>query len=165
MNQPGESVTFRQIGETDVESAALACVEIARFMKGNESDLYIDSLPTDITPELIGWCERFVGDPIRSGWIAERGGEALGLLLGEIVPSNLPAAVTSMVGYISVLWVKETERRQGIGRGLTERAEEWFRSHHVSVCEVSWLAKNEMADGAWQKMGYSPFRVFGFKNL
>ncbi len=156
---------MRPAEEGDVPFIAEACVAIGNFMKGRWPDPYIDGLPDKASPELEDWSRRFLDGVTRHAWIAIDNDDRVACVLAEIVPSHLPASVSRIVGYIPVCWVEEGWRGKGVGRGLVSQAEDWFRKNGVPYSEVSWLAKNAEGDAAWRGMGYSPFRIFGFKEL
>lgn len=99
------------------------------------------------------------------GLIAAVDGSDAGVLLGMIQASNMPFCIREPVGYISICWVDENHRNNGIASQLVADAEKWFASKQVKLVELSYFAQNVIAETSWKKLGYNPFRVHAYKEL
>ncbi len=69
------------------------------------------------------------------------------------------------VGQIITLSVGCTHRRQGLGRGLVQSAERWFRSQGVSVVLVNSGFERRDAHDFYDRLGYTPKAISFLKRL
>jgi GNAT superfamily N-acetyltransferase len=90
-------------------------------------------------------------------WVAERSGkiEGMAVLLLHAHPENLlhPARRIGEIDYISV---RETSRRQGIGKALVEACALWARAHTCERVALNVYAFNEAAIGFYKASGFAP---------
>ena len=60
-------------------------------------------------------------------------------------------------GEITDLFVREAERRRGIGRALTEAAMAWAREHGAERIEVRVASDNQRGQDFWRASGFGAF--------
>jgi len=157
---------IRNARPEDARYMADACVQVARFMRQGVVDKYIVGFPDEANDDMVKWAEGFVSAVKRVAFVAEApGGERIGCIFGKIEASNMPISVSEEVGTISVCWVESNHRRSGVGRALLAEIETWFLARGIRHLEVAFMAKNETAGETWTHLGFSPFRVFAYKDI
>lgn len=84
---------------------------------------------------------------------AEEKGECVGycLVVKKVYPSEMPC----VCGCINGMYVKETRRRQGIGRALFAKACAWLKKQGISSVELTHMLNDDVAGRFWQKMGFT----------
>jgi ribosomal protein S18 acetylase RimI-like enzyme len=88
--------------------------------------------------------------------VAEQGGQIVGYAVGRI--STLPGFFERQRrGYIHDVVVRETFRRRGIGRRLTEAVLEWMREAGVPMVELTVVVRNQEAVAFWERLGFSTY--------
>ena len=108
---------------------------------------------------------RFRGAAHYLRWLAARceeypDGHLLAFLGDECVGQlelQVPYGLAS--GYVNLFYIAPSFRRQGFGRILNRRCEEYFRSWEASRIELHVSTTNERAIGFYRKMGYKLARV------
>jgi GNAT superfamily N-acetyltransferase len=138
--------------------------QLTRFIQQCGANPYSDSLPTDETL-IKRYVGEFVDHPDAIALIAEEDGMPVGCLLGNIQASNMPFCIASPVGFIAIAWVEADFRKQGCMHRLLDQAEVWYTSKRITLMELSYMAQNQLAESAWQKMGFEAFRVFAYKEI
>ena len=58
--------------------------------------------------------------------------------------------------WVGVLVVDASARRQGVGRALFVRIEEWAAAHHAEAINLTVIANNRPARAFYRAMGYEP---------
>ena len=85
--------------------------------------------------------------------VSEAEGRTVGFLLGEI--RQRPGVFMEReYGYISDVFVQEPYRRRGAGKALVEGALKWFEGKRVSRVRLRTDARNALAAGFWERMGF-----------
>jgi len=101
----------------------------------------------EITARLASGNNRFV--------IAETEGKRpIGMVLAEIVTNEY--IEPSVYGHIHWLYVKESERRLGIGRILVRRSCDFFRARGIEQITVGYVVRNTEAANFWPALGFEP---------
>lgn len=68
-------------------------------------------------------------------------------------------------GHIGSLWVSEKFRKQGIGRELKTRGEEWAKSQGAEIMATQVFYSNKKMIDFNVKLGFAPLQVEMVKNL
>ena len=85
--------------------------------------------------------------------VCEAAGKTVGFLLGEV--RQRPGVFMERdYGYISDVFVQEPHRRRGAGTALVEEAVRWFEGKRVSRVRLKTDARNALAAGFWERMGF-----------
>ncbi len=115
-------------------------------------ELWPETASAELAAEVAEWAHGKTGV-----FIAEEGGEPVGF--AEVsMHDRAPGCTTSPVGYLEGWWVAEDHRRQGIGTGLVEAAEEWARRRGASEMGSDAHADNEGSRAAHRALGFSEKR-------
>jgi GNAT superfamily N-acetyltransferase len=166
MREVSPSMIIRKATPEDSPYLAEACVSVIHFMRQEGTDKYITGFPDAVNDEIVQWAGSHAQSEDRIAFIAEDSEVGrIGCIFGSIEQSNLPMAVSSDVGSISVCWVEPHHQKSGIGRSLLTAIESWFRSRGIVHLEVAYMAKNATAQEAWRHLGFIPFRVFAYKEI
>jgi ribosomal protein S18 acetylase RimI-like enzyme len=86
--------------------------------------------------------------------IAKDGPQIIGYAIGRI--TTLPSFEHRFRGYIHDVYVRETYRRQGVGRRMVEAILDWLRSRGVTIVELTVAANND-ATAFWERMGFETY--------
>lgn len=90
----------------------------------------------------------------RPTWIAELGGEPVGMVSLELVDPDPEVADGKEVAAVTSLSVVERASRRGIGRALTVFAEEQARGRGVRVLTLNTRPTNAAAIALYEGLGY-----------
>src|SRR5678815_2919336 len=90
----------------------------------------------------------------RPTWVAELGGEAVGMVSLELVDPDPEVADGKGVAAVTSLSVLATAGRRGIGRALTVFAEEEARARGVRVLTLNTRPSNAAAIALYEGLGY-----------
>jgi len=156
---------MREAKEQDLDFLAECYVKIGSHMKSGCQDFYIARLPETPDETIRNQMARYVGKEDAVALIEEIDDRLVACLLGTISGSSLSPARLDKVGHIAICWVEPEHRQTGMAHSLVTAAEDWFRKREVTVIELSYMAKNELAAIVWRHLGYEPFRVFAYKQL
>ncbi|TQM82452.1 ribosomal protein S18 acetylase RimI-like enzyme [Saccharothrix saharensis] len=97
--------------------------------------------------------------PEPCGWLAERGGEAVGFLYCDLPGhSDWIASWTSVrpVAYIGLLGVRADSRGQGVGAALVDHAHSVLDEAGVGVTLLHHALPNPLSTPFWYSHGYRP---------
>jgi len=97
--------------------------------------------------------------------ILQRNGEDIGCIMGKIAPSQIGAADIGLVGWIGLCYVDEAHRGGEQCTLMYRAMEEWFASKSIGTIELSYMAANESARSAWERLGFEPLRVIATKSI
>ena len=85
--------------------------------------------------------------------VAEINGELVGFVSGVITNISTHMFLPLRCGLITDIYVRDSQRRRGIGRALVERLALWFRAQGVDYFEWYVSALNPAALGFWRAIG------------
>lgn len=88
--------------------------------------------------------------------IAEENDDVLGFV-NVVIKKRAPFFAERRAGNILDLFVKEEERRKGVGTMLVKRAENWIKGQGVKLANMTVATVNEGAKGFWDGMGYEAY--------
>ncbi|ONI82802.1 hypothetical protein ALI22I_41495 [Saccharothrix sp. ALI-22-I] len=149
------TVKIRPLTAADLDVAVELNLEIVRydgwFGLINARPSTADRLREHIT-ELLGRAEP-------CAWLAEDGGEVVGLLYYDLPEhSDWIAGRTSVrpVAYLAVLGVREDSRGGGIGAALVDHAHELLDAAGVGVTLLHHCLPNPLSTPFWYSHGYRP---------
>lgn len=86
-------------------------------------------------------------------FLAERDGEAVGILRCVDSPGS-PLLDPERYAYISSVFVRPTDRRQGVLRALLAAAEQWAQRRGLAEMRLHNVAGNEVAEHTWSALGF-----------
>jgi len=92
--------------------------------------------------------------------------ELVGFAYGEV--SHRTTYTPNVIGQISIVYVREEFRRQGVGKQLVEELCQFFRSKNVEEVTLNYISGNKEAEGFWGVLGFEPVRIsanLGFEQL
>jgi ribosomal protein S18 acetylase RimI-like enzyme len=101
---------------------------------------------------------RHVRSRIRKAIVAERDGEIVGFLLGEI-QKRPPIFVSSRQGYVGSIGVLERYRSQGIGSRLLDAFSKWARGKAMPYVMLNVAVENDAARHLYKKLGFQPMML------
>ncbi len=156
---------MRHANQSDQTYIAQSFVNIARFVKSQASDIYIDGLPDAIDEPTLALASSYINHEDAITLIVEHDNHPTACIAAKIECSSFKPSGIGKVGNIAICWVEPTYRNQHIGKALVDNVEIWLLNRGVNVVELSYLAQNSLAEMAWGNMGYKPFRVFSHKVL
>jgi GNAT superfamily N-acetyltransferase len=156
---------MRIADQNDLNFLAECFIKISIFMKSDINDIFLSSLPSEIDNSVLKLASDYLDNDNALALIYENNEKPVACLLGMISLSSFPAANIGKVGNISLCWVEPEFRNSGIASQLVRYAETWFQEKGISIVELSYMAKNHLAETSWARLGYEPFRVFAYKQL
>jgi GNAT superfamily N-acetyltransferase len=110
-----------------------------------------DALRTEIAGQL--------GQPAPWMWLADRGGDPIGLLVAErpeVAGWIAPRTCLSPVAYLLALFVAPAERGAGVGAALTGQLHRAAATASVSVILLQYEQVNPLSVPFWGRQGYRP---------
>ncbi len=125
-------------------------VKISRHMEAGEVDTFISGLPS-VVDDATSQLARYLNNENAIAFVAETDSKSIVCLLGEVASSSFPPVSLGKVGHLAVCWVEPKHRRSGIATELVNTAENWFREKGVGLVEVSYMAKNQLAELTWER--------------
>lgn len=151
-------ITIRRAGPADLESLVRLGMETvrydARFGGVIERPWTAEALRRDAAGLLAG--------PPAWAWLAERDGEAAGLLIAERPPEArwiAPMTGLAPVAYLLLAGVLPGQRAGGIGAALTARLHEQVRAAGVPVTLLHHVPVNPLSTPFWAQQGYRPLWI------
>jgi len=170
---------------------ATAIADLARGLLDWERQLYPEMGPTSRWAGQAGEIRRQMRLPSTQFLVAERGESVVGYVkvvvhrppgLSERAGSTLSPrrvirhlidsvlrrprpTVLSTGGLIAGIFVREGERRLGVGRDLVSAAEGWLRQQGMTTNHLSVLCANRAAREFWEACGYQPLTLVLHKPL
>ena len=118
--------SIRQAAAEEAETAAALACEL---------------WPDHSLEEMTGEYERLLSNDDAAVFLYRKDGEPAGFAQCQLRRDYVEGTETSPVGYLEGIWVKETERRQGIARGLEKACEQWAKdrgcTEFASDCELT----------------------------
>ena len=97
--------------------------------------------------------------------ILQRDSEDIGCIMGKIAPSQIGAADIGLVGWIGLCYVDEAHRGGEQCAQMYRAMEQWFASKSIGTVELSYMAANESARSAWERLGFEPLRIVATKTI
>ncbi len=148
-------VRIRRAGPADVDAVVRRGLEVVRFdaLFGavRERPSTAEALRREFTAMLAA--------PRPWIWLAERDGEAIGMLAAEqpeqaswIAPRARPTPVT----YLLLMGVRPGERAKGLGAALSARLNEEVRAAGVPLTLLHYAQVNPLSAPFWSQQGYRP---------
>jgi len=148
-------VGIRRAGPADIDAAVRLGLEVIRydghFGSGGERPGTVGALRRA--------AEEMVAGPEPWMWLAERDGEAIGLLAAqrpELAGWIAPLVRASPVAYVMLMFVAPGERSGGIGAELLARLHADVRAAGVPVTLLHYQQVNPLSAPFWSQYGYRP---------
>jgi predicted acetyltransferase len=101
-------------------------------------------------------------DPNVQVLVAEAGSETVGFIRGEIADRNDYSP--RIVGSVSLMYVIERFRRNGIGRCLVKGLCTSFNSKGIEYLTVRYVIGNREAEQFWQELDFDPIIITAMTN-
>jgi len=89
--------------------------------------------------------------------VAVKDEKLIGVAYGEV--SHRTDYTPNIIGQISIVYVREEFRRQGVGRRLVEELCQFFSSEEVEEVTLNYVIGNKEAEGFWTALGFEPVRI------
>lgn len=86
--------------------------------------------------------------------VAEEDGMVIGFAHGHVARRN--AYTPRVVGHINTIYIKEPQRRRGIGSRLVRELCLFFRAEGVEEVNLRYVLGNKEAEGFWRSLGFNP---------
>jgi GNAT superfamily N-acetyltransferase len=152
---PETGLTIREAGPDDLDAVADLEMGVIRY------DAYFGgSIPRPATQALTREGSRVSLQQRPSWtWLAERAGEAVGLL--TVQPPKDAAWIAGMTrrapaAYLQSMFVRPQQRGAGVSAALVERAHAALDAHGVAVTLLHYSQVNPRSAPFWSRMGYRP---------
>jgi len=97
-------------------------------------------------------------------FVADDEGKIIGYCIAQVLEKP-PVYKKPVYGYIDNICVDELYQRKGVGEGLFNAANEWFKSRGIERIELFAALTNERSTAFWRKMGLRPFMEQLYINL
>lgn len=148
-------VRIRRAGSADIDTLVRRGLEVVRFDAHfggvQERPSTAEALRREFTAML--------ALPRPWIWLAERDGEAVGMLAAE-QPEQAgwiaPRARSAPVSYLLLMGVRAGERARGIGAALSARLNEEVRAAGVPLTLLHYAQVNPLSAPFWSQQGYRP---------
>jgi hypothetical protein len=155
-NWPGlADLRIRRAGPADIDAVVRLGVEVIRydahFGNGSERPDTVAALQHE-ADEMLAWPEPWI-------WLAERGGQAIGLLAAqrpELAGWIAPLVGQAPVAYLMLMFVASGERASGIGAELVARLHTDISAAGVPVTLLHYEQVNPLSGPFWSQQGYRP---------
>jgi GNAT superfamily N-acetyltransferase len=155
-------VTVRRAAEEDFE----ALEDLRRDFLEHHRQFHLESTNITDNPEEVFRSEirENIEDKNKLALVAEEDGEVVGFLFASI-ESNLEIFKREYVGEIDKLLVRDDSRGRGIGEGMEEEAEKWFRRRDVDLVKTRIINGNSSAEKFWESKGFEDLISVKYKEL
>jgi ribosomal protein S18 acetylase RimI-like enzyme len=97
-------------------------------------------------------------------FVCERRNKVVGYIFVEI-NSLPPVYCEGEIGVITEIGVNERERKQGIGKLLLDKAEEWIKDQGILRAECIVSIDNYLSQSFWKKNNYTGYNEICYKYL
>lgn len=148
-------VRIRRAGHADIDPVVRLGLEVMRydahFGHGGERPDTVGALRHEADKMLVG--------PEPWIWLAERGGQAIGLLAAqrpELAGWIAPLVRPAPVAYLMLMFVAPGERASGVGAELVARLHAEIRAAGVPVTLLHYEQVNPLSAPFWSQQGYRP---------
>jgi GNAT superfamily N-acetyltransferase len=155
-NRPGPAgARIRRAGPADIDAVVRLGLEVIRydahFGNGGERPDTVGALRHE-ADEMLAGPEPWI-------WLAERDGQAIGLLAAqrpELAGWIAPLVGPAPVAYLMLMFVAPGERASGIGADLVARLHTDIRAAGVPVTLLHYEQVNPLSAPFWSRQGYRP---------
>ncbi len=110
------------------------------------------------------YIEESMKDKKKAIFVCEKQNKVVGYIFAEI-NSLPPVYCEGVTGVITEIGVNERERKQGIGKLLLDKAEEWFKEQGIYRAECTVSIDNHLAQSFWKKNNYTGYNEICYKYL
>jgi ribosomal protein S18 acetylase RimI-like enzyme len=156
------SIVIRKGRIRDAEKALLIWDQ---FMEYHRRISAFDFEMVDNAREMwVRYFKRHVRSRIRKAIVAERDGEIVGFLLGEI-QKGPPIFVTPRHAYVDSIGVLEPYKSRGIGSRMLDAFAEWAREQAMPYITLYVAVENDSAKHFYEKHGFRPMMLSETKLL
>lgn len=164
MDKINSQYKIREITLSDIHSVAELYNELAFYIKNETADVYFDFENLTVTG-ISEYLQSSLNKKNIKTYIAEIDCEIVGFITGEIIECFLPISSTKNIGYIGGCFIKENHRNKGIAKALVNKIEMFFKNSNIRFVELHYIQENKAAEKAWEKLGFSTFRLQMRKSL
>jgi ribosomal protein S18 acetylase RimI-like enzyme len=154
-------VTVREATARDLES--VVALRLALLREHPDHPIYgrLRANVSDRARELFANQLRSTTESI---FLAEHAGSVVGVL--RCVESiGSPLLEPARYAYVSSVYVRPEDRRQGVLRALLRAAERWARARGLDQMRLHNVAGSAAAEGAWSALGFAVVEQVRVRNL
>jgi ribosomal protein S18 acetylase RimI-like enzyme len=145
---------IRKAAEDDLPQLMALNIEVHEYHRQARPDIFKDPTPEAVRRHLVSY---LATDQVAT-FVAEEGSQLLGYVQVEVkvIPEgDFNKQVRH--GIINNLAVTASMRRNGVGRKLLQKAEEWLRQKDLDYSQLNVWEFNESAIRFYEKIGYSNY--------
>ncbi len=116
--------------------------------------------PTLIQNQTISYypLAEYLDDPNTEVLVAQLDDQIIGSAYGQIRPRK-PFFQTTHLGYIGFMYVRKSQRGNGVSQALIEAITAWFKQQGITEIILHVYAKNPRAIKAYEKSGFEPHLI------
>ncbi len=155
---------FREMKDNEIEQVGKLHNELAYYIQKETGDAYFDYDNLDLH-NITEHLKSYINHPSRRIYIAEKSGEVVGFIAGEIISCFLSISSIQKVGYISGAYTNPSFRGNGIMKKLENCIIDFFQQNGIVYVEVNFITENKIAKNCWEGLGYKTFRQQARKKL
>lgn len=160
-------ITYKDYSQADSELLKSLSRELESYIKNIDPIRRIKNLP--------GFSELSIQETLESVrryngkiWFALHKDEVVGFVIGVIweqSEKNKLEIGPHILGEVLDLYVKETYRRNGIGKQMLQKMEDYFKSQNCDSMWVSVFAPNENAHALYRTFGFQDREIGMLKEI
>ncbi|TDP01863.1 GNAT family N-acetyltransferase [Marinomonas balearica] len=137
----------------DLDKMAYLSAQIQQDQYEFEPELFL--VPDDVgDKEYKRYWKQILNGKDNRVFVAEIDGDIKGYISAHIIRFNMPFMVSKNLGRIGTIVVSRTMQRSGVGRSLSEHAEQWLISVGAEAVALEVLEKNKDAQSFYTTQGY-----------
>jgi ribosomal protein S18 acetylase RimI-like enzyme len=150
-------IEIKEAKEEDFDSIVKFHMDLADYHKKIDSEYFKSGKERE--KQIKKWLKKFFLKKRRNRKIlvAKVDGKAAGFFLGSI-HNSYPFCKEEKIGEISIAFIDEKFRGQGIGKMLFDEMIKWFKERKMKFVEVTADSRNNIGISAWRKYGFREIR-------
>lgn len=137
-------------------------------IKENDENSAVEYTHIEEVEKIIKALSLILSDPSACIFVAQCENEIIGIVyitIKEEVAKVIPPIRSRKFGYIELLAVKKEYRKQGVGRNLMKRAEQWAKEKKISTIELEVYDHNKAVSDFYEQLQYKTQRRIFVKKV